>query len=75
MTVVIVAEVAVAPGHELRAAAEDLVGELVRRMGTDATRHLDAAVARRSENPTLTADEVTRLGAARALVAVSLTGT
>ncbi len=70
LTAVILAEAAVG-SHlpaELAPMAQELLTEFVRHAGGHPVGQLDAALARRRANPTLTVDEVARIGRAAARV-------
>lgn len=68
MSAVILAQVAVDPAHPMAAPAASLLSEFLNRTGGDPLSAVDAAVALRRANPTLTPDEVDRLPAALAIV-------
>jgi Ser/Thr protein kinase RdoA (MazF antagonist) len=68
LSALIMAQVAVDPAEPLASVALDFLHAFVPLAPGDPLRLLDQAVARRTANPTMTADEVARLGEAAARV-------
>jgi aminoglycoside phosphotransferase (APT) family kinase protein len=68
LTAVILAQVAVDDTFDLAAAARSFLGDFLRLVDGDAVRLVDRATALRAANPTMSAAELTHLGAAGALV-------
>ncbi|MFF1920151.1 phosphotransferase [Streptomyces sp. NPDC058221] len=71
MTALILAQVAVDPGAPAAEGARALLGTLIPRLAADdgiPARHLAAAAARRTANPTMSPAELARIGEASALV-------
>lgn len=71
LTAVILAQVAVDPGHEYAAVAAEMLAAFLEVTGGQALRGLDRAVARRAADRSLTAAEVGLLGEAASLIAVT----
>lgn len=68
MSALILAEVAVDPGADLAVAAAAMLDAFLRHTGDGPPRMLDRAVAMRRRDPNLTAEEVSRLTSAAALI-------
>lgn len=74
MTALICAEVSLGTDATLAMPARELLGSFLAYAGGDPTGALDTAAAIRTANPTLTPDEVSRVGAAADLVVYSARG-
>jgi hypothetical protein len=68
LSALILAEVAVDPAHAMATAAHAMLTAFLRQVDGVPQAMLDRALAIRRANPTLTADEVSRLGPAATII-------